>query len=102
MPFTVRAEALLKRGEAVRAAVVLSEGIKRNPSNKEALHCFLQIYVEELEQTGLEQSLVQVLDTQPNGDELFSLVCSELKERQQFSRLKFLCRVRNLRINAAR
>ena len=102
MAFMDRARSLYQRGDAVRAAFVLAEGIKRNPHNEEAVHRFLQIYVEDLEQPGLEQELVRVVKLQPNASELLELVCAELRSRQQFSRLTFLNRVTKLRERAAR
>lgn len=102
MSFMERARSLYERGEHVRTAFVLAEGIKRDPSREDALHWFLQVYVEDVNQPGLEQELVRVVEMQPNGTQLLDLVCDEMRERQQFERLSFLERVRTLRDRAAR
>lgn len=101
MAFMDRARAFYQRGDAVRAAFVLAEGVKRHPHHEEGLHQFLRIYVEDLERTGLEQEVIRVLGTQPNGDELLDIVVTELRSRSQFDRVTALERVSNLRDRAA-
>ncbi|MBN1947823.1 MAG: hypothetical protein JW797_19305 [Bradymonadales bacterium] len=96
MSFMDRARALYQRGDAIRAAFLLAEGIKRSPGEEEALRWFLQIYVEDIDSPGLEQELIRVLQTQPDGQQLLELVSSELAERGQEARLGFLTRVRQL------
>lgn len=101
MTFMDRASALYQRGDAVRAAFVLAEAIKRNPSHEEAVAWFLRIYVEDVEGPGLEQEVVRVIESQPEGESLMEAVCSELKRRQEYDRLSYLNRVRQLRRRAA-
>lgn len=68
------------RGDAVRAAVILAQGLKREPTDVEAVGWLLHLYVEELPNPGIEADLLQVLALQPNGADLLAIVRAELDE----------------------
>lgn len=93
MSFLRRAKSMHERGDAVRAAIILTEGLKRDPSDGEALEWLLHLYVEELPNPGIEAELVRILAAQPNGSELYRIVESELGELGHGAKLKALERV---------
>ena len=80
MGFVDRAKSMHARGDAVRAAVILAQGLKRDPKDGEAVGWLLHLYVEELPNPGIEADLLQVLSLQPNGADLLAIVRAELNE----------------------
>ena len=80
MGFVDRAKSMHARGDAVRAAVILAQGLKRDPKDAEAVGWLLHLYVEELPNPGIEADLLQVLSMQPNGADLLAIVRAELDE----------------------
>jgi len=93
MSFLRRAKSMHERGDAVRASIILAEGLKRDPSDGEALEWLLHLYVEELPNPGIEGELIRILAAQPNGSELYRIVESELTELGHGAKLKALERV---------
>ncbi len=93
MGYLDRAKSMHGRGNAVRASVILAEGLKRNPSNAEALEWLLHLYVEELDNPGLERELLQILGAQPNGHDLLQIVQAELEEVGRWEKLEALRKV---------
>lgn len=94
MAFLERAKSMHERGETVRAAVVLAEGLKREPDAIEALEWLLHLYVEEIPNPGMEREILQILELQPNGTELLALVVAELEEMGADEKIDALERVR--------
>jgi hypothetical protein len=96
MSFFDRAKNLYNRGEAVRAAVLLAEGLKRNPGEADALEWLLDLYVRELPTSGIESELIQILANQPNGRVLYEVVENALETSGAYDKLKALddCRRR--------
>ena len=80
-------------GDAVRAAVILAQVLKRDPSDAEAVELLLHLYVEELPGPGIESDLLKVLSRQPNGADLLAIVEAELEEVGGFEKLKALDKV---------
>lgn len=80
MSFVDRAKSMHSRGDAVRAAVILAQGLKREPTDVEAVGWLLHLYVEELPNPGIEADLLNVLALQPNGADLLAIVRAELAE----------------------
>ncbi len=76
------------RGDAVRAAVILAQGLKREPRDSEAVGWLLHLYVEELPNPGIESDLLKVLSLQPNGADLLAIVRAELGELGSGEKLK--------------
>lgn len=61
MNFEQRALRARHSGAAVRAAVLLIEGLKRHPAEQSALELLCEIYVEDIDSTGLEYDLITTL-----------------------------------------
>lgn len=80
MSYFERAKSMHARGDAVRTAVILAQGLKRDPSDAEAVEWLLHLYVEEVPNTGLEDAILQVLARLPNGADLLDIVRGELDE----------------------
>jgi hypothetical protein len=94
MAFFHRAKSMYDRGEVVRAATILAEGLKREPSNVEALEWLLHLYVKEIPNPGLEIEVVKILAAQDNGLDLLELVQDELEAAQLLDKIKALDNVR--------
>lgn len=90
MGFVERAKSMHARGEAVRASVILAQGLKRDPSDVEAVEWLLHMYVDELPTPGIEKDVLQVLERQPNGAYLLDLVRAELEEVGGYEKLHAL------------
>ncbi|MFT6400255.1 MAG: hypothetical protein ACJAYU_005026 [Bradymonadia bacterium] len=88
MGFVDRAKSMHARGDVVRAAVILAQGLKREPRDSEAVGWLLHLYVEELPNPGIEADLLQVLSFQPNGADLLAIVRAELNELGSGDKLK--------------
>lgn len=84
------------RGDAVRAAVILSQGLKRDPSDAEAVEWLLHLYVEEVPNPGMESAVLQVLARQSNGGELLEIVEAELAEIGAADKLRAIDKVLDL------
>ncbi|TVR03136.1 MAG: hypothetical protein EA398_06380 [Deltaproteobacteria bacterium] len=95
MSFLDRAKSMHERGDTARAAVVLAEGLKREPGEVEALEWLLHLYVEEIENTGIEREILRILELQTNGLELYALVVAELEAFGADDKLDALERVRS-------
>jgi len=89
-----RAKLMHERGETFRAVVLLVEGLRRNPDNPDAVEWLLHLYVDELTSEGLELEILQILDAQSNGLELYEIVLNELQNLEKTSKIKALMRVR--------
>jgi hypothetical protein len=87
MTYLERAKLMHGRGDAVRAAYILAEGLRRDPRNAEALEWLLHLYVEEVPQPGMENDVLLILDRQPNGRELLAIVEAELRELRHEAKL---------------
>ncbi len=92
MSFLQRAKSMHERGDAVRAAFILAEGLKREPDHGEALEWLLHLYVEELPNPGIERELLHILMAQRNGHELYDIVEAELEELGRHEKLDALHR----------
>jgi hypothetical protein len=92
LSYVERAKSLHARGEVVRAAVVLSQGLRRDPSDADALEWLLHLYVEEVPGPGLEEDLLRALERAPNGGELLGLVSAELEGLECHDKLNALRR----------
>lgn len=92
MSFLQRAKSMHERGDAVRAAFILAEGLKREPDHGEALEWLLHLYVEELPNPGIERELLYILVAQRNGHELYDIVEAELEELGRHEKLDALHR----------
>lgn len=90
MTFYDRAKNAYSRGDTVRAAFVLAEGLKRTPEHAEALEWLMELYVKELRTTGIEGELIEILSTQTNGRVLYEVLENELEEAQAYQKLKAL------------
>jgi hypothetical protein len=94
MDYYDRAKSAYNRQDIVRAAVILAEGLIRDPSNDEGVGWLLRVYVEDLRGPGLERELLRVMSKQRNGHDLYRVVCAELRELEQFEKLEALQKVR--------
>lgn len=94
MAFFHRAKSMYDRGEVVRAATILAEGLKREPTNVEALEWLLHLYVKEIPNPGLEIEVIKILAAQGNGLDLLELVQDELEAARLFDKIKALDNVR--------
>ena len=90
MTFYDRAKNAYSRGDTVRAAFVLAEGLKRTPEHAEALEWLMELYVKELRTTGIEGELIEILSTQANGRVLYEVLENELEEAEAYQKLKAL------------
>lgn len=61
MAYLERARTFLEKGDRIRAAVTIIEGLRKDPGNDEALDELIRVYVDELPGPGLERDLVEVL-----------------------------------------
>jgi hypothetical protein len=94
MAFYHRAKSMYDRGEVVRAATILAEGLKREPGDVESLEWLLHLYVKEIPNPGLEVEMVKILAAQANGRDLLEIVQSELEAAHMLDKLKALDNVR--------
>jgi hypothetical protein len=94
MAFYDRAKSMYERGEVVRAATILAEGLKREPQQVESLEWLLHLYVKEVPNTGLETEIIRILSLQANGRDLLEIVESELESSQRYDKMKALDNVR--------
>jgi hypothetical protein len=94
MAFFDRAKSMYDRGEVVRAATILAEGLKREPRNAEALEWLLHLYVAEIPNPGLEVEIVKILAAQDNGLDLLEIVQNELDAARMLDKIKALDNVR--------
>ena len=78
MTYLDRARLLHGKGEIVNAAIVLSEGLKRDRNNADAMEWFVSLYVNEVPNPGLETDVIAVLAVQDNAANLLSLIESDL------------------------
>ncbi|MCB9507539.1 MAG: hypothetical protein H6700_07040 [Myxococcales bacterium] len=90
MAFLERAKSMHARGETARAAMILAQGLKREPQDAEAVEWLLHLYVEEIPSPGMERELLQILCQQPNGRYLLDVVRAELEETGNHEKLKAL------------
>ena len=74
MAFLERAKSMHARGETARAAMILAQGLKREPQDADAVEWLLHLYVEEIPSPGMERELLQILCQQPNGRYLLDVV----------------------------
>ncbi len=81
MNFEQRARKARQRGQSVRAAVLLIEGLKRHLTNDSALGFLVQIYVEDLTSPGLGYDLAGILLSQPDAQSCFEELLWQLHER---------------------
>lgn len=96
MGYVDRAKSMYARGDSVRAANILAQGLKRDPSDVEAVEWLLHLYVEEVPNPGMEAEVLQVLAGQRNGGELLEIVEAELAELGAADKLKAIDKVRQL------
>lgn len=94
MAFYHRAKSMYDRGEVVRAATILAEGLKREPGDVESLEWLLHLYVKEIPNPGLEVEMVKILAAQANGRDLLEIVQSELEAANMGDKIKALDNVR--------
>ena len=57
MTFLERAKSAHSRGDAAAAAVILVQGLKRDPEEIEALQWLLDVYVDEIHNPGMEAEI---------------------------------------------
>jgi hypothetical protein len=94
MAFYHRAKSMYDRGEVVRAATILAEGLKREPGDVESLEWLLHLYVKEIPNPGLEVEMVKILAAQANGRDLLEIVQSELEAANMSDKIRALDNVR--------
>lgn len=85
MNFEQRARKARQRGQSVRSAVLLIEGLKRHPEASGALELLTDIYVDDLDSSGLEFDLASVLIRQPKPLPLFRSILAALHQRGKAS-----------------
>ncbi|TDP76038.1 tetratricopeptide repeat protein [Bradymonas sediminis] len=85
MNFEQRALRARQSGDAVRAAVLLIEGLKRHPGEQTALALLCEIYIDDIDSSGLEYELSRVLVAQPDAEAYFAQVLDALRERQKMT-----------------
>ncbi len=89
-----RAESMAERGDPLRTALILSEGLRRDPGNVDAVDWLLNLYVNEVPRPGMEREVLRVLELQPDGFDLYEVVEARLSEMGQEEKLVRLRRVR--------
>ena len=70
-------------GAAVRAAVLLIEGLKRHPAEQGALELLCEIYVEDIDSSGLEYDLTTILVSSEKPDTYFARILDALRARDK-------------------
>lgn len=91
--FLERAKRIYHKGDVVSSAFVLAEGLKREPSNAEALEWLMHLYVREMPRPGIERDLLKILHQQPNGGLLLSKIRARLHDATASAKLDALARV---------
>jgi hypothetical protein len=86
---------MYERGDAARAAFMFANGLLRDPDNEDALNWLLMLYVEKIEKPGMERDILRVLETQPDGLELFELIETRLAEQDRADKIEALRRMRD-------
>lgn len=88
MPFLARARALYERDNVVAAIITLVEGVKQYPDNTEAFRWMLDLYCEEVQNTGLEEDLVTVIDGCQDPEGVYAWIYKRLRRsgRDRFIR----------------
>ncbi|QDG54348.1 tetratricopeptide repeat protein [Persicimonas caeni] len=93
--FEQRAQKALDRGQPVRSAVLLIEGLKRQPDERAALDFLIDLYVDELTSAGLEYDLTGVLVLQSDSEQLFRDILRRLDPAGKASMGRELVRAAN-------
>ncbi|MFW5968212.1 MAG: tetratricopeptide repeat protein, partial [Persicimonas sp.] len=83
MNFEERARKARRRGDPVRAAVVLIEGLKRHPSQTSALDLLSELFVEDIDSPGLGVDLAAILARQADAFARFEALLDELYLRHK-------------------
>lgn len=83
MNFEQRALKARQRGAYIRAAVLLIEGLKRHPDEQDALALLCEIYVEDIDSSGLEFDLTRILVAQGDPEAYFAEILERLRARRK-------------------
>ncbi|MGM0555024.1 MAG: tetratricopeptide repeat protein [Myxococcota bacterium] len=97
MDFEERARKAHRRGQLVRAAVLLAEGLKRHPERVDALDFLTNLFANELESPGLEQDLMDAMAAQQDLRERLEFILERYAERDKQSMGRELVRAANER-----
>jgi tetratricopeptide (TPR) repeat protein len=97
MDFEERARKAHRRGQLVRAAVLLAEGLKRHPERVDALDFLTNLFANELASPGLEQDLVDAMAQQDDLRERIDFILERYAERDKPTMGRELARAANER-----
>jgi len=81
MDFERRAAKAYDRGDAVRAVILLVEGLKRHPDRRDAAETLVRYYADGLESPGLERDVVSGLVETSEAGEYLGRIYARLMDR---------------------
>lgn len=90
MSYLSRAQSFVERGEIMRAFYQLVNGLQRNPSDEPALDLLVDLYIREFHSPGVERDLLLVLETVPQGIDIYEMIFASLEKSGDDRRLKSL------------
>ena len=94
MSYLQRAQSMHERGEFVRAAILLADGLRRSPGDEEALQQLLDVYLRDISTPGIEKEILQALERQPDGLDLYDLIERQLDAAGDLRRIEALRKTR--------
>lgn len=100
MDFEERARKAHRRGQLVRAAVLLAEGLKRHPERVDALDFLTNLFANELQSPGLEQDLVDALAAQDDRRERIDFILERYFDRDKSTMGRELARAASERFES--
>ncbi|MFT4703006.1 MAG: hypothetical protein ACI81R_000694 [Bradymonadia bacterium] len=90
MGFVERARSAHDRGDVNAAVVTLASGLRRRPDHEDAVDWFLDLYLEEVQNTGLERELLRVLEQRADGYNRYESLVAELEHLERFDKVDAL------------
>lgn len=82
MSFVGRARSSVERGDTLRAVLTLVAGLRRTPRDAEALELLVELVRDQLDSTGIEHEIIQVLVPQRDAERLLGEMVLGLQERE--------------------
>lgn len=94
MSYLSRAQSFVERGETMRAFYQLVNGLQRNPGDEPALDLLVDLYIREFHSPGVERDLLLVLESVPQGIDIYEMIYASLEKSGDDRRLKSLVQTR--------
>jgi hypothetical protein len=94
MSFLNRAEISYKKGDVISTVITLIEGVKKNPDHTQAFRWMIDLYCDEVENIGLEEDIVVVIDSCEDPEEVYTWIYKRLQRSGKQDFIKKLDRAR--------